>query len=348
MKPIRLFVAGYPGDMGGANTECWHTVALWRRFGAEVLFLPAAAPDPAWRERLERIGCRTIELPWDDLRGVNGLAGGTVVSFCNRTFLRDAGRFRDLGCRIVWVGCMNWLFPEERTHYQRCGPFDAYVFQSRFQQTELLGQLEKFGVRAAQCHLIRGALVWDAIGFRPLPHRRGTPLVVGRISRAAADKFSANTWPIYRRIPYPVRARVMAWDPQIARKLGEPPPWAECLPAGAETAEHFFQRLHCMIQVNGGAQENWPRSGLEAMAAGVPVVAENRWGWREMIRHGQTGYLADNEDELAFYAARLAYDEDLRMEMVSRARKVLEEELANPEVLWEGWRNVFESLFDAP
>ena len=344
MKPIRLFVAGYPGVVGGANTECWHTVDLWRRFGAEVRFLPAAASDPAWRDRLERIGCRTIEGPWDDLCRANGLAGGTVVSFCNRPFLRDAARFRDLGCRIVWIGCMNWLFPEERQHYQRCGPFDAYVFQSRFQQSELLPQLEKFGVRPAQCHWIRGALAWDAFGFRPLPHCRGTPLVVGRISRAAADKFSANTWPIYRRIPHPVRARVMAWDPQIARKLGEPPPWAECLPAGAETAEQFFHRLHCMIQVNGGAQENWPRSGLEAMAAGVPVVAENRWGWREMIRHGQTGYLADNEDELAFYAARLAYDEDLRMEMVSRARKVLEEELANPEILWDAWRGVFEGV----
>ncbi len=26
--------AGYPGEMGGANTEAWHTVKLWRRAGS--------------------------------------------------------------------------------------------------------------------------------------------------------------------------------------------------------------------------------------------------------------------------------------------------------------------------
>jgi hypothetical protein len=267
-----------------------------------------------------------------------------VVSFCNKDFLRRAERFRDLGCKIVWVGCMNWLFPEERVHYLRHGPFAAYVFQSEFQRSELIGQLEKYGVGPSQCHRIRGAFCWEEFPFRPLPHRRSAPLVVGRISRAAPDKFSAKTWPIYRRIPHPIRARVMAWDQQVARKLGEPPAWAECLPAHAQTAVEFLGGLHCMIQVNGGAQENWPRSGLEAMACGVPVVAENRWGWREMIRHGQSGYLADCEDELAYYAARLAYDEDLRMEIVHRARKALEDELANPQLIWEGWRQLFERV----
>jgi hypothetical protein len=71
-------------------------------------------------------------------------------------------------------------------------------------------------------------------------------------------------------------------------------------------------------------------------------VAQNHWGWQEMFRHGDTGFLADSEDQLAYYAARLAYDEPLRLEMVHRARKVLEEELANPEVLWAGWRGLLE------
>jgi hypothetical protein len=339
-----MFVIGYPGDVGGANTECWHTLRLWRRFGLPVRLIPTSKPGEAWRRRLDEIGCATIPARMDDLANVPGLAGSIVVSFCNANFLQHADRFRDLGCRVVWVNCMTWLFPEERKHYQRRGPFDGYVFQSRHQESSLRPQLAKFGVRPDQCHLIRGAFCWEGFPCRPLQHAAGAPFVIGRISRPAADKYSVNTWAIYRRVPHPIRARVMAWDRQVQRKVGPPPPWAECLPAGGERPEEFFSKLHCMIQINGGAEENWPRSGLEAMAGGVAVVAQNHWGWREMIRHGDTGFLADSEDQLAYYAARLAYDEPLRMEIVDRARKVLEEELANPEVLWAGWRGLFAAL----
>jgi hypothetical protein len=343
-SPSRVFVSGYPGDVGGANTECWHTLRLWRDFGLEITLLPTWKATPKWRARLDAIGCRTIETAPESLAQVPGLAGSIVVSFCNANFLAVAGRFRDLGCSIVWLGCMNWLFGEERKHYHQRGPFERYVFQSLHQQQEVQPQLEKFGVRPEQCHGIHGAFCAEEFPFRPLEHAPGTPLVVGRISRAAEDKYSSNTWPIYRKVPHPIRARLMAWDRRVQQKLGPPPEWAECLPAGAETSQEFLAKLHCMVQVNGGAGENWPRSGLEAMATGVPIVVQNQWGWREMIRHGQTGFLCSNDDELAFYAARLAYDEDLRLAVAYQARRSLEEELANPEVIWGQWRTLLEGL----
>ena len=340
----RLFVIGYPGDVGGANTECWHAVKLWREFGVEVTLVPTWKSTPKWRDRLTGIGCRTIQVEPGRLDEVPGLHGATVVSFCNSHFLRNANRFRSLGCKIVWVGCMNWLFAEERKHYRRHGPFDRYVFQSEYQKSELMPRLAKFGVKPDRCHLIRGAFAWNEYPFRPLTHAPGEPFVVGRISRAAKDKFSGETWEIYRRIGHPIRARLMAWDGQVRKKVGEPPEWAECLAAQAESAEEFLGKLHCMMQVNGGASENWPRSGLEAMACGVPVVAENRWGWREIIRHGRTGFLADSADELAFYAARLARDEELRVRIACDARKTLEEELANPHAIWAGWQELLGGL----
>jgi len=342
--PTSLFVIGYPGDVGGANTECWHTVKLWREFGVNVTLVPTWKPTPKWRDRLAGIGCRTVQVDPDRFDEVPGLQGGTVVSFCNSHFLRGANQFRSLGCKIVWVGCMNWLFAEERKHYRRHGPFDRYVFQSEYQRSKLMPQLAKFGVKPERCRLMRGAFAWNEYPFRPLTHERGEPFVVGRISRAAKDKFSRETWAIYRRIGHPIRARLMAWNGQVRKKLGEPPEWAECLATRAESTGEFLGKLHCMMQVNGGASENWPRSGLEAMACGVPVVAENRWGWREMIRHGQTGFLADNADELAFQAARLAGDEEFRIRIAGRARRVLEEELANPLAIWAGWKELLEGL----
>ncbi len=341
---MNVFVIGYPGDVGGANTECWHAVRLWRSRGIGVTLLPTWRPDDAWHARLDAIGCRTVVSNPDDLQNVARLREAVVVSFCNSQFLRHADRFRDLGCRIIWVGCMNWLFAEERKHYRRRGPFDRYVFQSSYQQDNLRPQLAKHGVTARQCRRIAGPFDCDDFPLEPLAHRPKTPFVLGRISRAAADKYAANTWSVYGRVPHPIRARVMGWDRPVERKLGPPPNWAECLPVDAESPRHFFGTLHCMLQINGGAAENWPRSGLEAMACGVPIVAENRWGWKEMIRHGQTGYLADSDDELAHYAARLAYDEDHRMKIIHNARHSLETDLANPERIGSAWEELFGQL----
>ncbi len=87
---MHLFVCGYPSDVGGANTELWHTVKLWRRFGADVTLIPTWKADPAWRRRLDAIGCRTCESNPDDLQNVRGLAGSLVVSMCNTRFLAAA------------------------------------------------------------------------------------------------------------------------------------------------------------------------------------------------------------------------------------------------------------------
>jgi len=63
-----------------------------------------------------------------------------------------------------------------------------------------------------------------------------------------------------------------------------------------------------------------------------------------MIRHGRTGFLCGSDDEIAFYTARLAYDEDLRMEMIRAARAALEHELAKPETIFAGWQRLFDEM----
>ena len=86
-------------------------------------------------------------------------------------------------------------------------------------------------------------------------------------------------------------ARVLGWKDDVQARLGPPPAWAECLPAGAQAAAAFLKTLHALVQSSAAAVENWPRVGLEAMAAGVPLVVDAKGGWLEMLRHGRTGYL---------------------------------------------------------
>jgi hypothetical protein len=304
----RLFVLGYPSHFGGADTELWHTIHLWRRFGLDVTAVPTWHANGDQQRRLSAIGVATQQISGPDkLRTLPGLRGSIVVSFCNGEFLKVVEILKEIACRTVWVNCMTWVFPAEIAHYEKHGTFAAYVFQSDFQRQQLEPVYLSHGAKPEQFYLIRGAFGCDEFPFTPLAHRPGEPFVIGRIARDDIDKWSSNHWPIYSAVSYAnKRARVMAWSERLTKKCGQPPAWAEALPAHAETAQQFLSTLHCLLPINGGARENWPRAGLEAMASGVPIVAQNEWGWPEMIEHGRTGFLGNNDSELAHWTAVLA------------------------------------------
>jgi hypothetical protein len=346
---MRVYLIGYPGDLGGACTEAWHTVKLWRQFGVDVHLIPTWRCDSGWRQRADELGCTTHETNPQALADVPGLAGATVVSFCNAAFLDSAAQLRQFDCRLVWANCMTWLFDAERRFYRECGPFDAFVFQSEFQRDTLEPELAEFGYRPELGHLIRGAFDAGELEFSPRGCGRGDVFVVGRMARPDRDKWSSNTWPIYSAIQYAnKRALMLGMDDRTHGKLGAPPIFADCLKPMAISVQQFLANLHCLLPINGGARENWPRAGLEAMAAGVPVVAQNQWGWREMIEHGVTGFLGGDDCELAHYTAMLAHDEDLRQRMIHAAHDRLTAELANPEAIWQGWQRLFHSLEHTP
>ena len=338
----KVFVFGYPGELGGANTECWHTLRLWRQFHLDVHLIPTWSVDTAWRERLDRLHCVTHVIHPDRIADVPGLPGSITVGFCNREYVALWPKLKELDCKIVWVNCMTFLFEIEKRYFSRYGPVDAMIYQSEFQRHEIESEMLPYGYDPATGHLIRGAFDWKEWKYQPRPHEPGTPFVVGRAARPDLDKWSEKTWSLYSAIDYPVKeAVVLGADHRTLRKLGAPPPWVRCLPPMSIPVERFLAGLHCYLTMNGSARENWPRVGLEALAAGVPVVAENKWGWREMIDHGVTGFLGEDQEELAHNASLLARDEELRREITHAARAKLIHELACPEKLWDQWQSVF-------
>jgi 1,2-diacylglycerol 3-alpha-glucosyltransferase len=58
---------------------------------------------------------------------------------------------------------------------------------------------------------------------------------------------------------------------------------------------------------------------LEAMAAGLPVVAVNGSGTRDILRHGQQGYLVDNDAEAMAAAIKRLLDNPDRMQRFAEA-----------------------------
>ncbi|MBY9006327.1 MAG: glycosyltransferase [Candidatus Lokiarchaeota archaeon] len=63
---------------------------------------------------------------------------------------------------------------------------------------------------------------------------------------------------------------------------------------------------------------------LEAMAQGTPNVGTNASGIANIIRHGETGYLADNLEQFEDYVVKLLKDDDLRKEFGNNARNIAE------------------------
>lgn len=349
---MRIFQLGYPGAMGGANTECWHTVRLWREAGWRVTMIPTWGADSHWEDRLASIGVETHHVAVDKLETVPGLAGSIVVGMCNQHFCRtrepnqpiyeNFARLRAMGCRTVWVPCMTFMFGHESITWKRHGLPDAFMFQSEFQRDRFAAALARDGYRPEQGHLIRGAFFPDEFRFEPARREALGPFVIGKLARPDQDKWSSNHWPIVARVPYPRRqALCMGWTPQLEAKLGPPPDWATCLPPQEITAHEFLARCHCLLTVNGSAAENWPRVGLEAMAAGVPIVAENAWGWPEMIEHKRTGFLCADPSELSYWPAYLAHNEGERLEIAEAARAHVER-LCQPGPIIDGWRRLFE------
>jgi glycosyltransferase involved in cell wall biosynthesis len=83
------------------------------------------------------------------------------------------------------------------------------------------------------------------------------------------------------------------------------------------------------------------------MAAGVPIIADNRGGWRELIQHGETGLLCDSSAEAAAAIVELANEEGFRMKLIDNARKSMAT-LADPQAIGASWVRIFRNLSELP
>ncbi|MCS7237915.1 MAG: glycosyltransferase family 4 protein [Thermoguttaceae bacterium] len=332
-----LYVFGYPAEIGGASTELWHTLRLWRLMGLSVSCVVSAPPPARWQGKVNKLGVRTLIWRHSVLDEYPEIRGRTAIAFCHREFLQLAPVLRQAGCRLLWAGCMNWLFPAELRFYRQHGPMDGYLFQSRFQLRTLLPQLAAWGVDRTRCHHIPGAFFVDEMPFCFLPRRPDEPLVVGRLCRPDPAKWPQELWTTLAQTRLALRCRLMGWSPRIAQHVGPPPPWAEVFPPGAIPAQQFYASLHVLLGWGGSAIENWPRIALEAMAAGVPIVAPASGGWPEMIDHGRTGLLFRTTAELVDCLRQLV-DEELRLYLASQARRHVEEVLAPAQKLIPRWQ----------
>lgn len=201
---------------------------------------------------------------------------------------------------------------------------------------DLLAGLERLPGLRRRLHLIRNGVDLsdvDAAAASEGATRRDDLLVIGYIGQLITRKQVDTLIRAFHRLELPRRRLCIIGDgPQrveyerLASELGET----------ARIAFMGFRddRLRLMkgfdLFVLPSELEGIPRCLMEAMASGVPVVASDIPGNRDLVLDGTTGLLfrAGDDVGLARQIARLAQDSDLRARFGEAGRRLVREKFS--------------------
>jgi hypothetical protein len=319
--------------------ECLDLLKLLQDYGYDIIVLPIRNPPERVASLLLDMGCRiSMQLAvGGNIRDVDGLEGATVIGLYAKKFLDHLHDFRALGCKCIWYGSSRntsqWCAQSCALH----GPCDFYVVKSFFHYCIMVSVLDKFNVNSDRIRIIHPPCFTCVDQPRVLAHKPGDVLHIGKLQVASnCGRDATAIWDSLNKCKSRLHVLVSGWSEEFERKCRRPS-WSSII--GWYMPERVLNNIHCLVQVSGG-QEDWPRFAIDAMALGVPVIAQNDGSWREMIRHGYNGFLCNNSDELSKIVDMLANDENLRMSVSDAATQCFNEELVNNSLSFTMWDSV--------
>jgi glycosyltransferase involved in cell wall biosynthesis len=183
----------------------------------------------------------------------------------------------------------------------------------------------EFGLPAEKTHVVRNGIAWAPPGQRALSSERLRLAFIGRFDRQKGLDVLLDT---LRRVPLPH----LEFEIVGASVLGEEPD----RPAGLPANVHFHgwlprsETLELLSSVDALVMPSrWdaaPIVAIEAMRAGVPVIASNRGGLPEIVEHGVGGYIFDlqDRDALGRILANLTREQLISLGRTARRRWELE------------------------
>ncbi|TVP50151.1 MAG: glycosyltransferase [Halomonas sp.] len=147
---------------------------------------------------------------------------------------------------------------------------------------------------------------------------------VGRMSRDTLEKHSLEDIDVYQWLAN-LNVKVMLQGADCLKGKIEPQQNIMLLQSGAIEAKSFLNGLDIFYYRSGAHVETFGRVIFEAMACGVPVVAENRGGYTDWIKSGENGFLFDTTQEAIGYLERLISDDELREKIAAQGLKTVNE-----------------------
>jgi glycosyltransferase involved in cell wall biosynthesis len=196
------------------------------------------------------------------------------------------------------------------------------------QNPEDMATLAAIGVPAAKLHLLGNGVDLDR--FRPPTADQRSraradlgvgddDVVVGVVGRLVREKGYPELFQAAGVVPVPVVFVVAGPDDDAKADAITASDRATAEANGVRLLgfRHDVERLyHAMdVYVLASHREGFPRSAMEASASGLPIVATDIRGCRQVVDHGRTGLLVPPRDPAGLAAAitRLATDATLRL-----------------------------------
>jgi hypothetical protein len=332
-----LWIAGFPGYWGGADTELDHQIDLLLEHGVRVHLVPLFGFDPRMRRSAVSRGCRVHRYEPGIFRGK------TLASYANKNFLATLPEIMASGrpAKVIWFNCMTRLRDGElRAH--REGWIDYFGFVSEYQRRCLEPLLQKAG--PVRSFPYRPYFNLSRVAWRPRSWHGSYCL--GRISRDDASKYAPDTWRIFNRVLVPSHLRkrvfVLGFGPHAACAIGPPPASldVQVWPCDAIPVSRFFRSIDTMIHKTWTSRESYCRVVIEAYAHGVVPIVEDDFAFPESVLHGLTGFRSSDSDEMSYYGTLLAWDPKAHRRMARRGHDFLRSELIDARMSWAGWEHV--------
>jgi hypothetical protein len=353
---LSIFVFGYSFPVGGANGEYQGALSVWKRAGIMPTLVPTWLPDEDEHRKMNRLGYRTIVVPKECPKGIPdipGIRNSTVVAFCNGIVLvHDTYKcLKGLGVKLVHVPTMLWAAPLEAEAFNVNGLPERFVFQTEKQRTAYttsLCGLSRFTPEqiAERSRVIPAAFDFEAWEYAPRPHQKPHPFVIGKVARPDPAKWRTDHWAVLARVPYNARmAIVMGVNPAVIKFDPPKPEWADWIKPNGVPIRKYYGMIHAMAPLNPAqTDENFPRVTLECYATGTSLVAPNNSGWVDQVDHGRTGYLANDDDEAAYWLGSLIHDPERRTKMIVAGMEFLRDELCAESKIIPKWLALFAEM----
>ncbi len=127
-----------------------------------------------------------------------------------------------------------------------------------------------------------------------------------------------------------------------AKVLGE----TEGLSKAADSLEHLREEYNkCAVYINTTTESQMPTAILEAMACGKPVVSTATCSIPSFIKHGENGFLTNDEEEFRGYIQQLLDDKDLRDKIGQSARETVLDVFSEQKYI-DSWNKVFRNVYE--
>ena len=99
-----------------------------------------------------------------------------------------------------------------------------------------------------------------------------------------------------------------------------------------------------LVYINPSTLSPVPTSMLEAMSCGCAVVTTATCEIPNFIKHGENGFMSNDEGELRGYVEKLLADPELAQKMGACARETIKEKFSEERFINE-WNNIFDKTY---